>query len=226
MKRFACLSIFLMVLGIFLAGSAQADLIVSWDMYGVGTVDTVASNQSVAEVTGFDMSMGDGLTAYDASNSFNTSGWNGSDAGDYIQIGFSVMDGYEISLDELWLGTRSSNTGPGTIGVYTSLDGYSTALTEITQEGSAYSNSIVDLSILSAVSGDFYLRLYEIGDTQADGDGITAGTGTFRISDYYDGDYTDVQITGTPSPTVPVPGALWLLGSGLLGVVGLRRKMA
>jgi hypothetical protein len=33
------------------------------------------------------------------------------------------------------------------------------------------------------------------------------------------------NLTITNSP-VPVPGALWLLGSGLLGLVGLRRKNA
>ncbi len=25
--------------------------------------------------------------------------------------------------------------------------------------------------------------------------------------------------------TVPIPGAVWLLGSGLLGLVGIRRKL-
>ncbi|QJB55368.1 hypothetical protein [Pseudodesulfovibrio sp. zrk46] len=33
-----------------------------------------------------------------------------------------------------------------------------------------------------------------------------------------------VALLGTTAPT-PIPGAIWLLGSGLLGLVGLRRKM-
>ncbi len=33
-----------------------------------------------------------------------------------------------------------------------------------------------------------------------------------------------VGLTVTPSSTVPVPGAVWLLGSGLAGMVGIRRK--
>jgi hypothetical protein len=32
----------------------------------------------------------------------------------------------------------------------------------------------------------------------------------------------DFQITGNP---VPIPGAVWLLGSGLIGLVKFRRKL-
>ena len=39
-----------------------------------------------------------------------------------------------------------------------------------------------------------------------------------RIDDNHD----DLIMAFTP---VPLPGALWLLGSGLLGLVGLRRKL-
>ncbi|MBU1056544.1 MAG: VPLPA-CTERM sorting domain-containing protein [Proteobacteria bacterium] len=30
--------------------------------------------------------------------------------------------------------------------------------------------------------------------------------------------------SGAPAPPVPIPGAIWLLGSGLVGLVGIRRK--
>jgi hypothetical protein len=35
----------------------------------------------------------------------------------------------------------------------------------------------------------------------------------------------DVYFNGTYSP-VPVPAAVWLLGSGLLGLIGIRRRNA
>ena len=39
------------------------------------------------------------------------------------------------------------------------------------------------------------------------------------------GDYGDYQITFTGDVSVvPIPGAVWLLGSGLLGLVGIKRK--
>ncbi len=40
---------------------------------------------------------------------------------------------------------------------------------------------------------------------------------------YYRADFTNLQVSGDSIPT-PIPGAVWLFGSGLIGLVGLRRK--
>ncbi|MCP3669209.1 MAG: DUF4114 domain-containing protein [Gammaproteobacteria bacterium] len=54
------------------------------------------------------------------------------------------------------------------------------------------------------------------------------------IEDLYGGgdkDHNDmiVHVTSVLSPpnvsTVPIPGAVWLLGSGLVGLIGIRRKI-
>ena len=213
------------VLFLMIVGNANADIVAHWDMYGQpGDQVSTAAVDDVANVTGLDMVRGNGLGTNTGANSLNSNGWDGIEAGDYIQFGFSVDPNYEVSLDELWIGTRSSNTGPGTIGFYSSLDGFANPFYTVTQVGSDYANSIIDISALGTISEDLYIRLYEFGDIQADGDGATSSTGTFRITDHYDtGIYTDVQITGTVSP-VPVPAAVWLLGSGLIGLVGFRRR--
>lgn len=59
-------------------------------------------------------------------------------------------------------------------------------------------------------------------------------TGSFYMTDCFDrgiirdrrSSISGIQTVTILSQTVPVPGALWLLGSGLIGVVGLRRKFS
>jgi hypothetical protein len=222
MKKIATLLFALMLF----AGNAYAETIASWDMYGLTGTETYVTGVGFAAADAYDMVRGDGLIGNTGSNSFNSKGWNGANADDYIEFGFEVASGYEVTLSELWLGSKSSATGPGTIGVYTSLDNFTTAIYSIALDGSNYSNVIVDLSGLGTITGSFYLRLMEIGDTQADGDGATYSTGTFRITDYYSsGTYTDVQFTGSTS-AVPVPGAFLLFGSGMTLLGAIRRKLA
>jgi hypothetical protein len=47
-------------------------------------------------------------------------------------------------------------------------------------------------------------------------------------SEYYNGGYEggmDMEVKAGPDfAAVPIPGAVWLLGSGLLGLIGIRRK--
>lgn len=207
------------------AGSAPAATVAEWDTTGaLGTELSIAGSGSV-NVIADSLVRGSGLTPSSAANNFGAVGWNGTDPNDYYQFGISVANGYTTTLNELWISTRSSSTGPGTIGVYTSLDNYANPVYSITQPSAVYVNSKIDLSSLGAIVGAFSIRLMEIGDTAANGY-PTAGTGTFRAGDYYDGSaFQDIILTGdtTPLPT-PIPAAAWLLGSGLLGLAGIRRR--
>jgi hypothetical protein len=204
-----------------------AGSIAAWDTTGLLGTETSVAGSGTDHVSPISLTRGAGLTPSAAANSFSSTGWDGMDAGDYFEFGLTVESGYQATLTDLWISSRSSGTGPGTIGFYSSLDGYANPFYTVVQNNTAYANSVIDLSGLGPVNGSFFIRLYEIGNTQADGAGDTAGTGTFRIGDYYDGtEFFDIVITGETSQAspVPVPAAVWLLGSGVLGLAGLRRN--
>jgi hypothetical protein len=215
-----------------LATSTQAITIASWDTFGepgdqVSTAGTGSPNAAADA-----MVRGPGLIPNAGANSFNSRGWNaapvlppGLDL-DYVQFGFDVDPGFSVNLDTLIIGTRSSNTGPGTIGVYTSLDGFAVPVATLLQPGEAFVNSVIDLSALGSVTGAFDIRLIEIGNTQADGIGVTTSTGTFRVVDFFDGNtFSDTQITGTTTASIPEGGfTLGLLGLGLASLALARRK--
>jgi hypothetical protein len=170
------------------------------------------------------LARGAGLNATAAANSFSSAGWNGA-ATDYYSFGFSLDADFFADLDSLYIGTRSSNTGPGTLGLYWSGDGFSTALTTLSQPGSGFLNSIVDLSALPDLTGDVEFRLVQIGTTSANG-GTTSNTGTFRVTGYFENASFDrnLQFTGTVS-VIPEPGTVALLLAGLatVGFVARRR---
>ncbi|HET6421439.1 MAG TPA: VPLPA-CTERM sorting domain-containing protein [Geobacteraceae bacterium] len=216
---------------LLLAGTARADIAVSgaivyWNQYGQTGQQASTPGTGSAYITAVDMTRGAGLlTDSTGANSLNSNGWTG-EATDYIQFGFTVANGYKANLNQLWIATRSSAYGPGTMGLYGSSDNFAhqTLLTTFTQGNGTYLNSLVDLSSLTALTGTYLFRLEQIGSTAANGLTTTLA-GTFRVSDYNNsGTYYYDSITGSVAP-VPIPAAAWLLGSGLMGLVGLRKRL-
>lgn len=213
------------------AGAAQADLIVDWDLLGApGNQATQAPNSAAANVSGLSITRGAGILATQtAANGFNSDGWAGAnpavkaDSNEYISFGFNVGAGYQVDLSSLAIGTRSSNTGPGSLGLFYSGDNFTTNLFTFTQVGTAFNNQIVDLSGLTGLQGNVEFRIIELNTTSANG-GTTADGGTFRLTAYFVGSTFDQNINfqGTVS-AVPAPGALALLGLGGL-VAGRRRR--
>jgi hypothetical protein len=204
-----------------LAASASASVTLSqWDLLGAPGNQASTAGIGSVNVTAANLARGAGLTGSGAANSISASGWTG-DATDYFSFGLTIANGFSANLDSLYLGSRSSGTGPGTVGIFSSLDNYTTAIATISQApGSNFVNSIVNLSGLGTVSGTVEFRVYAIGTGSANG-GTTGSAGTFRLSAYFanGGFDRNLQITGD---VIPTPGSLALLG--FAGLAAARRR--
>jgi hypothetical protein len=198
---------------------AEAATLASWDLAGQPGNQAVTAGSGSPQVTALDLVRGPGINPAAAGDSMSSNGWQDGPVADpasdpdYFQFGVSIEDGFSLLPESLLIGTRSSNTGPGTIGLFTSRDNFQNPIDQFSQPGADFLYSSVDLSSLGPVAGNLTLRLIEIGNTQADGLGNTAATGTFRISNFFDGtDSLATQLTGT---LVPEPTSAWLLLAGL-----------
>lgn len=204
------------------AACVNADVIVSYNSTGMaGNEAFMAGNAGVPEITALDLVRGAGLAPVSGGNSLNSQGWN-QEPTDYLSFGFIVNPGFVVNLDRMIIGTRSSNTGPGTLGLYYNGDGFVNPLFIFNQAGAGFVNIDTPL-ILNGLTGNVEFRVIQIGTTSANG-GTTAGTGTFRIGDYTnDGglNFIDTQFQGT---VTPAPASLALLACG--GLAAARRRRA
>jgi len=200
------------------AGTAHADFsyLAAWDNndQAGNQAFTAPKTPGSVNISAGNMVRSSGLSGESISDSFSSKGFN--NPGNFVQFGFSIATGYSANLGELWIGTKSSATGPSTIGVFTSADNYTTAISTIIENGTNTTYSKIVLSSLGLVSGTFNIRLKPTD--------ITAADGTFSVTNYVaaDGNYPTALTGNTPTP---LPAAAWLLGPGLLGLIGLRRKL-
>lgn len=203
-----------------LATVAHAEVITAYTLFGAAGNETSQSATTVAaNVAGLDLTRGAGLTATAAGNSFSASGWSTDTSSDYFSFGFTVDAGYSVNLENLYIGSRSSNTGPGFLGLFVSTDGFTSSLYTFVQTGTAFTNSIVDLSALTGLTGNVEFRIAALNNTSANG-GSIAAAGTFRVGDHSDGtNFSEFRFNGT---VVPAPGAFALMGLG--GLVATRRR--
>jgi hypothetical protein len=190
------------------ASPASAINIVRYDLAGAaGNQLSQAPASTASNITGLNITRGAGLTRTAATDSFNSAGFEGTAAApssnEYVEFGFTVDAGYTVNLNNLKIGTRSSNTGPGTIGLFSSVDGFGSALISITLQSGATTNLLttIDLSNLVNLTGTIGFRFYEIGNTAANG-GVTGATGTFRLANF---DSNGIVLDGQVTPVVAVP---------------------
>jgi hypothetical protein len=204
-----------------LAGTtASADVITSYVNFGQpGTQASSPVGTVAANVTALPLTRGAGLVGNAGTNSLNAAGWDSLGATDYITFGFNVAPGFAVDLDTLWFGSRSSNSGPGQLGVFWSGDGFTTPVFTFSQSGTNFTNSIANLSALQGLTGANEFRIFATSPLSATG-GAIGSSGTFRVGDHFDGtNFTEFRFEGT---VVPAPASAALLGLG--GLAAARRR--
>lgn len=209
---------------LFGAASGRADIIVQYDLDGEpGDQEFSAPATENAGISGLNMARGPGISPSSAGDSFSSNGWDDIASDEFMSFGFSVDPLSLASLENLQITTRSSNTGPGNLGLFHSGDGFTTSLHTFTQSGSDFLDSTVDLSSLSNLTGTQEFRIYALNDTSANGGTISAA-GTFRIANFDEGGGAGgVTFNGTVS-AVPEPSSFSVFGLAVLGGLTLRRR--
>jgi hypothetical protein len=194
-------------LALLTATPASSINIVTYNLTGAaGNQASQAPASAATNITGINITRGAGLGTSAAVNAFSSNGFentaSGNGSNEYIELGFIVASGFKVDLNNLQISTRSSGNGPGTIGLYYSGDGYSTALTTITQPNTNTVQSTIDLTSLTNLTGNVTFRFYEVGNTSAGGGGTTTSGGTFRLNNNTTAG--DIRFTGDVT-AVPVP---------------------
>ena len=158
-------------------------------------------------------------------------GQGGYDAADYSAYSGLLSGLYTVTA----LATEAEHTdyffsAPGTSALFNNQDvnTFGTSATDVDLNLAYYydatSHNTYTLDNSAAVS--FYQlnsdwNVPELGIT------LTAGTLIFGLNDSatVDGDYDDLILAAVSTNATPIPGAVWLLGTGVLGLFGLRRKL-
>ncbi len=219
MTKFAIIAI---VLG-GAASAASAQTLAQWDLQGAPGDQAFTAGSAAAGLAALNLTRGAGITPTAAANSLSGSGWNDLAATDYFTFGLTASPVSPVDLDDLYIGTRSSGTGPGNLGLFSSNDGFTANLfTFVQAPGGNFVNSIVDLSGLPNFTTSVEFRIRALDNVSAAG-GVIGAAGTFRVTGYFVGGIFDrnLQLTGV---IVPTPGAFGLLGLG--GLVAARRRRA
>ncbi len=131
-------------------------------------------------------------------------------------------------------------------GKHVSIDIPETLILSFT-DNTAFDGEGDDIKLYQVISGDSYIDVYGSMDNITYVYlGRTSGNATYDLADYADLDYVnylkfvglddggsadgydldavEALNSGDHISSVPVPAAVWLLGSGLLGMIGIRRK--
>lgn len=225
MKKILVLTAMVAVCISTLTTACEAALVLSWNTVGnTGSETTEASVSNHANIAAANLTLGAGITPSGNENRFGGTSWSIALAdsianGDYIQFIVAPTSGFKFtatSLDFVW---DRSPTGPSSVELRSSVDGFGSGLGQVTGMASGGTTTVrtINISGLSDITTATTFRLYGFGGTNS-----SFGTGGF---DTENGSTSpNVVFNGTVS-AVPEPSALLLVGS-IIGAGLLRRRRA
>jgi len=155
-----------------------------------------------------------GLAGFSNSRAIGATGWDGS-GGNAFQFSFNVASGYKLSISNISFLEQGSNGGGRGLGPTSwtlGLNGNQILNGNATRGAFGTQSGSLSLSNLTGT------QFFNLGATGAAASGNNAAsTATWRADNF--------TVTGSITP-VPVPAAVWLLGSAMAGVIGWRRRAA
>jgi len=164
------------------------------------------------------------LASYLSSASYSTYG--GAITGDYFVTALAYEAAWTIEYRDGDGATVFTNNNLADYdGIPTVVQNVEDSYFKITAGGNDLSPLGTEFDI---VNGASYLEVYQLDSSWSPPDlmlTLSAGTIILGLDDGGagpDGDYDDHILAFRP---VPVPGAIWLFGAGLFGLVGFRRKL-
>ncbi len=210
----------LLSLSFVLCPRAQAQ-IVAWELSGsnASTSNPLAANTLASGLASAQLSLGGGVTASAAADTFGASGFNSTSlaaaiaANQYLKITLTPTSGYALSLTSISMQTSVSTAVTDFhAALLSSATGFTASDTLHTYAFGTASAPLQTVTLsgesdLQGLATATEFRLYGWRDT--------AGTSTFRfrsLSGY------DVAVTGTVS-AVPEP-ATWAAAAGLIALAG------
>ncbi len=191
-------------------GPIQADLLLTYDLLGIGGVPTsVSPNSTSVQIVGGNLTRGSGLIAstggLNGINSFSSTGWNSLTNQDYVSFGFQVNPGYQATVGTVQFRTNAENSAPANIGLFSSQDAFGTAVASFGILSGNATYWTLDTSTLQQVSGAIEFRLYATNSNSIGG-GIVSENGALMFGNFAVGrDAQFFQVNGTiaavPEPT-------------------------
>ena len=172
------------------------------------------------------MTRGSGLSPTANAGTFSASGWTASEArdlNDYFSFAIATDPGYLLSLTRLELDERRSPTGIGQWAIYSSLDGFASALASFSVPDNA--STRVDQGValgsgFSALTGNVEFRIYGFQSENS--------AGTWRIDNVeLEGALSRIPVLSQIPVSTPDAGssiALLGIALGALGFVAQRRS--